>query len=122
MAFGIEIVKFGVSAVAGFGATKIVSQIIKNHTVVTTNLDKITMSAGSFAIGAMVASAVKRETDDIIDNVADGCHGIMVTAKLKRINAKESTFEDEKLNASLFVKSVVNGDWVPVENYHEKRK
>lgn len=92
MSFGLNAIKFGVSAVAGFGATKIVGQIIKNHTVITSNLDKVTMTAGSWAIGAMAASAVKRETDDIIDTVADGIHGLIVMAKMKRINTKESTF------------------------------
>ena len=67
----LELFKNVVSTVVGLGASKIARDIIANNVEVDTTVDHITVTAGSFVIGAMAADATKKHTDRMIDEIAD---------------------------------------------------
>lgn len=67
----LNTIKLATSAIVGLGTTKIVSTIIKNNVQPETVVDIVTVTAGSFVIGGMVADAAKTYTDNTIDQIAE---------------------------------------------------
>ena len=67
----LNTIKLVTSTIVGLGATKIVTTIIKNNVDPQTTVDIVTVTAGSFVIGGMVADASKQYTDKTIDQIAD---------------------------------------------------
>ncbi|WNM72438.1 hypothetical protein SEA_MOSSY_59 [Gordonia phage Mossy] len=67
----LNTVKLVTSTIVGLGTSKIVSTIIKNNVNPETVVDTVTITAGSFVIGSMVADAAKAHTDKMIDQVAE---------------------------------------------------
>uniref|UniRef100_A0AAU8GPN8 Holin n=1 Tax=Gordonia phage Petito TaxID=3158876 RepID=A0AAU8GPN8_9CAUD len=67
----LNTIKLVTSTIVGLGTTKIVTTIIKNNVDPQTAVDAVTITAGSFVIGGMVADASKQYTDKTIDNIAD---------------------------------------------------
>lgn len=110
----LNAVKFVASSVVGIGAGKIVGQIIKDNIKPETMVEKVTMTAATFAIGGLVAAAAKKYTSDQIDEVASAVVRTVTVMKeaekLGRINRGESTFEKEGLNESEF-KRDAKGKW-----------
>jgi hypothetical protein len=66
----LEIAKTVVSTIVGVGTAKIVGSIIGNNTSPETVIDKMTITAGTFVLGSMVADITKRYTDAKIDQIA----------------------------------------------------
>jgi len=67
----LDFVKTAASFVVGAGTTTIVASIIKNNVQPRNAYDKVTVVAGSIALGSMAASATKKYTADTIDEMAD---------------------------------------------------
>ncbi|UVK59341.1 hypothetical protein SEA_PHEROBRINE_58 [Gordonia phage Pherobrine] len=67
----LSTVKLITSTIVGLGTTKIVTTIIKNNVNPETVVDTVTITAGSFVIGGMVADASKAYTDKTIDSIAE---------------------------------------------------
>ncbi|QPL14703.1 hypothetical protein SEA_SCHWARTZ33_58 [Gordonia phage Schwartz33] len=67
----LNTIKLITSTIVGLGTTKIVTTIIKNNVNPETIVDTVTITAGSFVIGGMVADASKKYTDETIDKIAD---------------------------------------------------
>lgn len=67
----LNTVKLITSTIVGLGTTKIVTTIIKNNVNPETVVDTVTITAGSFVIGGMVADASKAYTDKTIDSIAE---------------------------------------------------
>lgn len=67
----LNTVKLITSTIVGLGTTKIVTTIIKNNVNPETIVDTVTITAGSFVIGGMVADASKAYTDKTIDSIAE---------------------------------------------------
>lgn len=67
----LNTIKLVTSTIVGLGVTKIVTTTIKNNVNPETVVDTITITAGSFVIGGMVADASKKYTDETIDKIAD---------------------------------------------------
>lgn len=66
----LEIAKKAATIVVGMGATKIVGDIIKNNADPRHVGDTITIAAGSFVLGSMVADATRIYTNAKIDQAA----------------------------------------------------
>lgn len=66
----LDIAKKAVSFVVCAGTTKIVSQIIANNTQPKNTIDLVSMTAGGFVVGAIVADASRKYTDEKIDELA----------------------------------------------------
>lgn len=114
----ISAVKFAVSGVVGIGAGKIARTVIANNVDPQNLLDKITTVAGAWAIGGLVATAAKDHSDKTIDEVYEGVSKIVssfkVAAKLDRISRNQSTFEQEGLDPTQYVKEA-DGKWHPIK-------
>lgn len=66
----IQIVKAVTNLIVGVGTAKIVSTIISNNVQPETITDKVTVTTGSFVLGAMVADVSSRYTNAKIDEIA----------------------------------------------------
>lgn len=66
----LQLAKNVTSVIVGFGTTKIVGTIIRNNVAAESLTDKVTVTAGTYVLGAMVADLSKRYTDAKIDEVA----------------------------------------------------
>jgi hypothetical protein len=66
----LDIAKKAVSFVVCAGTTKIVHQIIVNNSQPKSTADLVSMTAGGFVIGAIVADASRKYTDEKIDEIA----------------------------------------------------
>lgn len=108
-------VKFAVSGIVGIGTGKIVGGVIKNNISPETLIDKVTVTAAAWVIGAMATKATKTHTDEMIDEVYEGVTKVYRETqdknKLSRINAGTSTWEKEGLDRDDYV---MNADavWV----------
>ncbi|AVO25296.1 hypothetical protein PBI_GRAVY_56 [Gordonia phage Gravy] len=67
----LNTIKLVTSTIVGLGTTKIITTIIKNNVDPQNAVDAVTITAGSFVLGGMVADASKQYTDKTIDNIAD---------------------------------------------------
>ena len=65
----LEIAKTAIGFVVGAGASKITHTIIANNVRPERVIDKITVTAGSIAVGMMVADASKSFTAKKIDDI-----------------------------------------------------
>lgn len=114
----VSAVRNAVSVVVGIGTGKIVGQIIKNNITPETLRDKVTVTAASWAIGAMVGSATKKFTEKEFDTAVEQgtklFNKFKQSSKLARVNTGQSTFEEEGLNPSEFEKNK-EGKWVRSE-------
>lgn len=63
----IELAKTAANLAVTFGASKIIKTIIHNNVQPETLIDQITVTAGSIAIGGLVAEASANYTDRRID-------------------------------------------------------
>lgn len=113
----LSVAKLAVSGVVGLGTGKIVGAVIKNHVSPETLIDKVTITAASWVIGAMATKATKDATGEMIDETYEGVVGgikqFKLAQKLNRINSKTSTFEAEGLDEGDFVLNAANGKWEP---------
>ena len=67
----ITTVKQTARIIVGFGATSIASQIIKNNVVPGSLFQKITITAATLAIGALLGETLGEYTDEKIDMVVE---------------------------------------------------
>jgi hypothetical protein len=72
----IVALKKTVTVVIGFGASKIVNDIIANNVEIDKPHQKVTVPVASFAIGGAVAEASSKYTDSMIDEAVDIWHKI----------------------------------------------
>lgn len=63
--------KLATTTLVGIGTAKITKAIIANNIEPETDLDTITVNAGSIVLGMMVADASKKYTDNLIDETVD---------------------------------------------------
>jgi len=66
----LDIAKGVVSFVVCAGTSKIVSQIIQNNATPRNTIDLVSMTAGGYVMGALVAEASKKYTDAKVEAVA----------------------------------------------------
>lgn len=116
----VTVLKFAAAAVVGSGTSKIVKGIISAHVPLNTPKDKITVTAATWVLSGIVATAAKKYADDSIDGVVGSIMEyyteVKTNAALDRINKGESSFEAEELAEADFDKK--DGNWVirkPVE-------
>lgn len=67
----ITVAKFVVSSITTIGASKIAGQIIKNNIAPKNTIDKVLIFAGAFVIGVIVSNAVKKQSEQMIDEVVE---------------------------------------------------
>lgn len=67
----LEIAKRAINIAVVIGTGKIVSQVVSNNTNPENVIDEITVTAGSLAIGGLVAAETAKYTDAKIDEIAD---------------------------------------------------
>lgn len=72
----IDTVKFVATTIVGVGTSKIVGSIIKNNVDPQNAVDVVTVTAGSFVIGAIAADATRKYTDQAIDNAVEKYNSI----------------------------------------------
>lgn len=112
----LKAVKFVASGIAGMGTKKIIQGVIEQHVKTDTLVEKVTVTAASWVISGFVTAAIKKYTDDSIDNtvkvVTDIVDQFKLNDKLKRVNSGESTFSDEGLDSEDFMQDE-NEKWVP---------
>lgn len=108
----LGVAKFVVSGIVGIGTGKIVGRIIREHITPETLIDKITVTAAAWVIGALATEATKSYTNDAIDQVVETVtttvNKFKLNEKVNRINTGESTFEKEGLDPSKFHKDENN--------------
>lgn len=67
----LVITKSVVTLIVGAGTTKIVGAIIQNNVSPEKVIDKVTIAAGTLALGGMAADASRKYTDSKIDEIAN---------------------------------------------------
>lgn len=72
----IAVLKKTVTTIIGFGASKIVNDIIANNVVIEHPHQKVTVPVTAFAIGGAVANASSEYTDSFIDEIVDAWNRI----------------------------------------------
>lgn len=72
----IDIAKKTLGFAASLGAGKIVHEIVKNNVVTTTPLERVSVAAGSFALGGAVAEVAQNHMKRTIDEVVEAVHTI----------------------------------------------
>jgi hypothetical protein len=109
----LGVIKFIAGGIVSIGATKVVGEVIKSQVKPENLLDKITMTAASWAIGGMVAAGSKKYVEDCVDDVAEIATQVITGAKLSmklaRIDRNTSTFEKEGLDPTDFEKNPKTG-------------
>lgn len=63
----VTLAKFAAQTVAGMGASKIVTDIIRNNVVVTTTAQRVFVGAGSFVLGSMVFEQSVNHIDRMVN-------------------------------------------------------
>lgn len=63
----IELAKKAVNIVVSVGTGRIIGQVIKSNTHPETTVDVVTMAAGAYALGGLVAAETSKYTDGQID-------------------------------------------------------
>jgi hypothetical protein len=115
----LSAVKFVASTIVGIGSGKIVSGIIKNNVSAETLFDKVAVLGAAWMMGGMASKATRTFSDDLIDETAEfiseSVKRVKLANKLARINRHESSFKDEGLDETDFVKDSETGRWKPVE-------
>lgn len=108
----LGVAKFIVSGIVGIGTGKIVGRIIREHITPETLIDKITVTAAAWVIGAVATEMTKSYTHDTIDQVVETVTTTIdrfkTNEKLNRVNKGESTFEQEGLDPARFQKDENN--------------
>lgn len=106
-----KFVKIAAATVVASGTKTIVAGIIENNVKIGRPKDKIAVTAATWVISGIVATAAKKYTDETVDEtmgtITDGLNwlkGLKVDKSLSRINKGESTFEAEGLDQDDFVK------------------
>ena len=113
----LSAVKLVASTVVGVGTGKIVSGVIKSNIATPEKLiDKVAIVAATWTLSGVVTNVTKKYTNDMIDEtyngIVDYVKEIKRTAALRRINAGESTFEDEGLDQDDFFLDLASNHWV----------
>lgn len=67
-----QIAKKAISWTVGFGAGKIINQIINNNTDPETPIEKISQKAGGYVLGIMIADAAGNYAAKAIQEFIDG--------------------------------------------------
>lgn len=102
----VGLTKFVVSGLVGVGTGKIVSQLIKSTITPETVLDKVTVTAAAWVIGAIATETTKKYSDEMVDSVSEVIttvvNRVKTGLKLGRINRGEKTFEEEGLDPESF--------------------
>jgi hypothetical protein len=111
-----DICKFLVSGAVGIGASKIVKEAIKSFAPEPKNLfDKVTIAAGAWILGGIVATAVRKNSNETIDSVLDAGDFLVETVQksvaLAKIDRQQSTFEDEPVLNKADYEKGENGKW-----------
>ena len=89
-----EVSKAVVGIVAGAGAGKVVELAIKSVTPNNiSKVNKVLVTIGSFGIGGLVSTAVARQTQNEIDEIADVVKFHEMKHAIKRLK-KEKTVEN----------------------------
>lgn len=65
----LPMARLAVHAVASLGVTKVVHDIIKFNTSVTSTFDAVRVATGSLVIGSMVAEVASKHVNDRINDV-----------------------------------------------------
>lgn len=112
-----KFVKIAAATVVASGTKTIVAGIIENNVKIGKPKDKIAVTAATWVISGIVATAAKKYTDETVDdamkNVTEGLtwlKGLKVDKSLAQINKGESTFEAEGLDEDDFIKDE-DGKW-----------
>jgi len=66
----LTVAKLATQAVAGYGASKIVTDIIRNNIAITTPIQRIVMGSGAFVLGSVVFEQSVNHIDRMIAEVA----------------------------------------------------
>lgn len=111
----VGVAKLVVSGLVGIGTGKIVANVIKNHITPETLIDKVTVTAAAWVIGAIATEATKDYTDELVDTISEAITSVIdkvkTNQKLSRINKGESTVEEEGLDPDLFERDE-NNVWI----------
>lgn len=117
----LTVAKFVVSGVVGIGTGKIVGKVIKTHVTPETLIDKVTVTAAAWVIGAIATERTKTYTNDMIDDVVQQgsrvVNDVKLSGKLGRINRQQSSFEEEGLDRTEFERNPNNGRWQKIKTF-----
>lgn len=64
-----ELTKRITSVIVGIGTARIVRRTVENNVPIESTTDKVTITAGTWALGGIAADATKKYTDDFIDKI-----------------------------------------------------
>lgn len=118
----LNFTKLIASGIVGVGTTRIVARIVGANVNADTLVDKVTMTAGVWALGGVAAKATKKYTDEYIDNAAAAVKETRANLKelyaLGRIDRGDSTFVDEGLDAKDYMIDPETKTWRSVKKYN----
>ena len=63
--------KLAAQTIAGMGASKIVTDIVKNNVTAVTTAQKVTVGAGTFVLGSMIFEQSVNHIERLITEVSD---------------------------------------------------
>lgn len=124
----VTVTKFVATGIVGIGTGKIVGKVIKAHVQPETLIEKVTVTAASWVLSAVMTKATKEYTneaiDEVVEKVTEVVGKIKQGNKLAKINRGESTFEDEALNPMDYVKDEATGKYKLLDRdnltFHER--
>ena len=67
----LPLVKLGIGVVAGIPVSKVLGDVIKNNVTVVTKSDAVKVKFGGWILTTMLAGALSRTTDTIVNNVIE---------------------------------------------------
>jgi|RhiMetStandDraft_4_1073278.scaffolds.fasta_scaffold317376_1 predicted MFS family arabinose efflux permease len=76
MLTALTLAKFAAQTVAGMGASKIVTDIVKNNVTIATTAQKVTVTAGTFVLGSMIFEQSVNHIERLIAEVVDAAKGV----------------------------------------------
>ncbi len=70
MTGSLPLAKLAVQVVAGFGVSKIVTEVVRNNVAITTTAQAVSVKLGSFVLGSMLveqsSNHIERATNDVV--------------------------------------------------------
>lgn len=83
----LTVAKMAAQGIAGYGAQKIVGNIVRNNVVVTTTVQRIVIGSGSFVLGSLAFEQSVHHIDRMIAEVV---------AQVEEIKQKKKEAEENK--------------------------
>ena len=67
----LQLIRFGVQITSALGVQRVVTQVIRNNTIILSTTDKILVTAGSVVFGSMAGDAALKHVNGVMNSIVD---------------------------------------------------